>query len=171
MDRRSVLLALAGGAVVAAQTASAQPVQAPAAVRLSPGEFRRMALMGGEFAIQTSRLALERSRNPRIRNFAELEIEEQIAVAASLGATPGGVPLRPDQAEMLQRLASTPPGPRFDAAYVRGQIMGHEELLQVHSAYAQGGSDPVGRATANVAVPSIKTHLTILSGLRRGGMA
>ena len=170
MDRRSVLVALAGGAVAAAQSASAQPMAAPMAA-LSPGEYRRMALMSGELAIQTSRLALERSRNPRIRTFAELEIEEQTAVAASLGTVPGGVPLRPDQAQLLQQLAATPPGSRFDAAYVQGQIIGHQEALQIHGSYSRAGSDPTGRATANVAVPSIKTHLTILSSLRRGGMA
>ena len=50
---------------------------------------------------------------------------------------------------------------------MRGQIAGHEELLALNTAYAQGGVDTVGRAVANLAVPSIQTHLSILGRLRR----
>jgi putative membrane protein len=128
-------------------------------------------LMGGEFAILTSRIALERSRNTHVRSFAELEINEQTAVAAALGEVPGQVQPRPDQIAIIQQLQGTPPGPRFDRAYVEGQIAGHEELLALNSAYAQNGSDSRGRAVATVAVPSIQTHLSILSKLRRNGLS
>jgi putative membrane protein len=147
MDRRSVLLALAG-VVSTASIATAQPL-----LSTSPSQFRLSELMGGEFAILTSRLALERSRNPSVRNFAQLEINEQTAVAAALGATPGGVQPRPDQMAIIQQLQSMGPGRQFDRAYVEGQIAGHEELLALNTAYAQGGSDERGRAVATIAVP------------------
>jgi putative membrane protein len=165
MDRRSVLLALAG-VVSTVPMVAAQPL-----MRTSPDQFRLAELMGGEFAILTSRLALERSRNPNVRNFAQLEINEQTAVAAALGATPGGVQPRPDQMAIVQQLQSMAPGRQFDRAYVEGQIAGHEELLALNTAYAQGGADDRGRAVATVAVPSIQTHLSILSNLRRNGLA
>jgi putative membrane protein len=165
MDRRSVLLALAG-VVSAAPIVSAQPL-----LPSSPDQFRLSELMGGEFAILTSRLALERSRNPNVRNFAQLEINEQTAVAAALGATPGGVQPRPDQLAIVQQLQAMAPGRQFDRAYIEGQLAGHEELLALNTAYAQGGSDQRGRAVATVAVPSIQTHLSILSNLRRNGLA
>src|SRR5438093_1094498 len=110
MDRRSVLLALAA-VVSTAPMVAAQPL-----IRTSPDQFRLAELMGGEFAILTSRLALERSRNPNVRNFAQLEINEQTAVAAALGATPGGVPPRPDQMAIVQQLQSMTPGRQFDRA-------------------------------------------------------
>lgn len=164
MDRRSVLFALAGVAA-AAPMASAQPL-----LSTSPDQFRLSELMGGEFAIATSRLALERSRNPQVRNFAQLEINEQTAVAAALGTVPGGVQPRPDQIAIIQQLQGMAPGRQFDRAYVEGQLAGHEELLALNTAYAQSGSDSRGRAVATVAVPSIQTHLSILSSLRRGGL-
>jgi len=40
------------------------------------------------------------------------------------------------------------------------------KLLALNSSYARRGRDPVGRAVATVAVPSIQTHLTILRGLK-----
>lgn len=161
LDRRTALLALAGAALAPAAALGQTAVPVPT----GPVEFRTMALMGGEFALRTSQLALERSRNARVREFAQLEANEQVSYAAALGATPGGVPLRPDHAQMLQQLSATAPGPRFDALYVRGQIMGHEELLVLNQAYARGGLDPQGRSVATLAVPSIQTHLTILSRL------
>ncbi len=74
-------------------------------------------------------------------------------------------PLRPDHAQMLQQLQSMT-GRSFDRMYVQGQIMGHNEALALTSAYAQSGFDTQGRSVATLAVPSIQTHLTILSRLR-----
>jgi len=162
LDRRTLLFGL-GLSVVATQVSAQSPMVAIA----SPEQFRATELMGGDFAIQTSRLALERSRNPSVRNFAQLEINEQTAIAAALGTRPGGVPLRPDQAEIIQQLASMPRGERFDRAYVLGQIAGHQELLSLNTAYASNGFDNVGRSVATVAVPTIQTHLSIFSDLRR----
>jgi putative membrane protein len=66
---------------------------------------------------------------------------------------------------MLQQLQAMT-GRSFDRMYVQGQIMGHNEGLALTSAYAQSGFDTQGRAVATLAVPSIQTHLTILSRLR-----
>ena len=93
---------------------------------LDQGDGYRLAdLMGGEYAIETSKLALQRSRNAAVRRFAQLEIEEQVSVAAALGATPGSVAPRPDQIALVQKLAAMRSGPAFDRAYIMGQIKGH----------------------------------------------
>ncbi len=165
LDRRTALMALAGAVVLAPTAALAQGMAAPVAAASDPRQFRMMALMGGEFAMQSSQLALERSRNAMVQEFAQLEINEQVAYAAALGARPGMTPMRPDHAQMLQQLQAMT-GSSFDRMYVRGQIMGHNELFALNSAYAQGGSDTQGRSVATLAVPSIQTHLTILSRLR-----
>jgi putative membrane protein len=128
-----------------------------------------MILMGGEFAMQTSQLALERARMPAVRNFAQLEINEQLGVAASLGGTPGATPLRPDQAALVQQLAALS-GPRFDRMYVEGQVLGHEELLALNTTVLRSRADPTGVTVANLAVPSIQTHLRVLNRLQQGGM-
>lgn len=162
MNRRNLLLAAAG------TLAAPAVLTRPALAQFGGGDSLKLrALEGGGFALQSSQIALQRSRSPRVRQFAELESNEQIAYANSVGAQPGSVPPRPDHAQMLQELSSLS-GPRFDAMYIRGQIMGHQELLQLNTAIAQGGGNAIDRAVANVAVPSIQTHLVILSALRRG---
>ncbi len=163
LDRRTALMALVGAVSLVPSAVLAQGASAPAIS--DPSQFRTMALMGGEFAIQTSQVALERSRNARVREFAQLEINEQIAYAAALGARPGSIALRPDHAQMLQQLQAMS-GSSFDRMYVRGQIMGHNELLALNSAYSRAGFESQGRSVATLAVPSIQTHLTILTRLQ-----
>ena len=92
LNRRTALIALIGAVSLAPSTVLAQTAAAPAAVVSSPMQFRTTVLMTGGFAMQTSQVALERSRNPLIREFAQLEINEQIALAAALGASPGSTP-------------------------------------------------------------------------------
>jgi putative membrane protein len=165
LDRRTALMALIGAVSLAPSAVLAQTAAAPMGAVSSPMQFRTTVLMTGGFAMQTSQAALERSRNPMVREFAQLEINEQMALAAALGAAPGSTPLRPDHAQMLQQLQSMT-GRSFDRMYVQGQIMGHNEALALTSAYAQSGFDTQGRSVATLAVPSIQTHLTILSRLR-----
>ena len=129
--------------------------------------YRLADLMGGEYSIETSKLALQRSRSAAVRRFAQLEIDEQVSVAAALGASPGSVAPRPDQAALVQKLAATRSG-AFDHAYIMGQIKGHHELLAVNTQAISSPADPAIRRVATLAVPTIKTHLAILHQLRAG---
>ncbi len=129
--------------------------------------FRLADLMGGEFSIETSKLALERSNSRQVRDFAQLEINEQLSVTSALGATPGSVPPRPDQAAMVRKLASTRSS-AFDHAYIVGQIRGHEELLANNTRAINSAAEPAVRRVATLSVPTIQTHLAILRRLRAG---
>ncbi len=166
MDRRHALLTLAAAPTLLAMPALAQTTRIPMQPQMG-GDMRSMALMGGAFALQTSQLATQRSRNGRIRQFAQLEANEQMAYAAALGAQPDSVALRPDHAQMLEQLSAMS-GPRFDAMYLRGQVAGHQELLQINQQMASAGPDQVSRAVAMLAVPSIQTHLVMLSQMGGG---
>jgi putative membrane protein len=159
MLRRSFLLAL-GGLGLSTYTAQSKPIP--------QRDFRTADLMGGAFAMQTSQLALTRTGNPDIVNFANAEIAEQVQVASALGAAPGSAPLRPDHAALLQRLQATPSGP-FDRMYVQGQIRGHRELLALNNSYLRSGGNPSEQQVAQMSLPIIQRHLAILSSLREVG--
>ncbi len=159
-DRRSLLIVLgfaAAAGVIGAREALAQ---------ISPDQYRVSALADGQFAIETSRIAQQRSRNQGVLNFTQAEINEQLNIAAQLQAAPGSVPPRPDQVAIIQQLASTPPSRGFDRAYVVGQIAGHRELLSLNTSYASNGFDPFGQQVAAAALPIIQNHLSVLSYLR-----
>ena len=156
MLRRSFLLALGA---VALSTSAAQSKS------IRRQDFRTADLMGGSFAMQTSQLALTRTTNPDLVNFANAEIAEQVQVANALGAAPGSAPLRSDHAVLLQQLAATPSGP-FDRMYVQGQLRGHRELLALNNAYLRTGSNPQEQQVAQMSLPIIHRHLAILGNLR-----
>jgi putative membrane protein len=157
MLRRSFLLALGG---LGLSTCAVQARTAP------QRDFRTADLMGGAFAMQTSQLALTRTGNPDVINFANAEIAEQVQVATALGAAPGSAPLRPDHAMVLQRLQATPSGP-FDRMYVQGQIRGHRELLALNNSYLRTGGNAQEQQVAQMSLPIIQRHLAILSSLRK----
>jgi putative membrane protein len=157
MERRSFLLALIGVGFAGGV----------AEARLAPvADFRTQDLVGGEFAMRSSRLALSKTSNPDIVNFANSEIAEQVQVATALGAVPGTAPLRADHAAIITRLEALPAGRNFDAMYVKGQIAGHRELLALNSSYLRIGGNPQEQSVAQMSLPIIQRHLAILNGLR-----
>lgn len=86
----AIMAALASPAL--AQTAV---VGAPAPMVLTTEGYRQMALISDSFEIQSSTLALERSRNPRVRRYAQMMIEhhsmttQMLLPAARVGAAGG----------------------------------------------------------------------------------
>lgn len=156
MLKRSFLLALGG---LGLSTCTAQARTTP------PRDFRTADLMGGSFAMQTSHLALTRTSNPDLINFAHAEIAEQVQVASALRAAPGSAPLRSDQAVLLKQLQATPSG-TFDRMYVQGQIRRHRELLALDDSCLRSGSNPREQPAAQTSLPIIQSHIAIVSNLR-----
>ena len=137
-------------------------------IGLGEGGGARLAdLQGGQYSIETSHLALARSHSRAVRDFAQLEINEQVSVAAALGSSPGAVAPRPDQQGLVNRLAQYR-GAAFDHHYIADQIRGHEELLANNEQAIRSPADPAVRRVATVSVPTIQTHLAILHRLRAG---
>ncbi|WP_410219329.1 DUF4142 domain-containing protein [Paracoccus sp. (in: a-proteobacteria)] len=128
-------------------------------------EAKMPALLAGNYATETSRLAREQATNQTVRIFADLEIAEQAATAQAFGAEPGTGGLREDHAALLAQLQQMQ-GAEFDRMYIEGQITGHEELLTIHRTYAAQGTDPMARGASMVGVPSIETHLAMLRGIQ-----
>jgi predicted outer membrane protein len=88
----AVMAALASPAL-AQTTIVASP--APMAMPLTTEGYRQMALISDSFEIQSSSLALERSRNPRVRRYAQMMIQhhsmttQMLLPAARVGAVGG----------------------------------------------------------------------------------
>ena len=160
----AVMAALATPAAAQPMTAAA-PAASPA--MLTPDTYRLMAMVSDSFEIQSSQLALQRSRNPRIRNFANMMVRDhsmtsqalmggaQLAAMGGMGAT-----LDDRHAAMLNQLAAAS-GPQFDRLYARMQVMAHQEALALHGSYAQAGTDPGLRTFASQVTPHIRNHLAI----------
>ncbi len=173
MNRRHAIfgLAAAGAAVPLMRgTAIAQtaPLVPPGSVpTVSESEHKAMTLMGGTLAKQTSQLALERSQNLKVKQFATFEIAEQTAVAQVLtnSGNPSPVTLDAEHRAMLTSLQSLS-GAAFDRAYVQNQLEGHKKLLQIQQGYLDNTNrSEDGQHIAVLARMSIQQHITMLEEL------
>ena len=131
---------LLAGSPLVAQARMAQPV-APEA---------RKAAVSNLFEIQSSRLALQRSRNPNVRRFAKRMIADHTALAARMNAMlarngMGPPPPVLDSAHryLLRQLATTP-APAFDRAYLSQQLNAHVQAVNLLSRYERRGAIPFG---------------------------
>jgi putative membrane protein len=130
----------------------------------APGYMMR-AGSSDQFEIQSSQLALQMSRNPAVRAYAQRMIDhhnrtsaELMAIAQQNGLQPPPPQLLPPQQAALDRVRSAGPM-QFDAVYKREQIAGHQEALMLHRGYRDGGDLPPFRDFAARTVPLIEGHL------------
>ena len=128
--------------------------------------YMTMAASSDMFEIQSSQLALQASQNPAVRNYANMMIahhqattQNLMTAAQSARLTPPTPMLVPMHQQMLDQLRSAGAGASFDAAYKQAQLMSHQEALNLHSGYAQGGDVAALRQVAAAAVPIVQQHL------------
>ncbi len=167
----ALILAVASVSLPAqAQDTPGPSPQALVAVARVPSTevFVKTAAAANGFEIASSKLALEKSKNPAIRAFAQHMIADHTrigeAFVAALGKADAGITpapgLTPDLEKIMADL-SAKSGPAFDAAYVAAQTQGHMDAVGLFGGYAKGGSNAVLRAFATETLPTIKMHLTM----------
>lgn len=124
--------------------------------------FVAMAASSDMYEIESSRMALQRSRDNINRMHAEMMIRDHTNTTAQLKAAAAsaglGVPmgLLPMHAALLNELSRST---NFDATYRRQQIMSHEQALALHDNFARRGDVPQLRGVAAAAVPVVRGHL------------
>jgi putative membrane protein len=104
-----------------------------------------------------------------VKEFAQLEVSEQQAIASVLAATEAGktppeVPQ--EKAAMVQQLTDMEAGPEFDMAYLDGQISGHQELLAIQQTISGNSEATVEAITARLAEQAVTSHLVMLGHLK-----
>ena len=148
------------------------PYSAATSVSAAPGISAAAYLSNAAsidlFEIRSANVALQRSGNPRIRDFANMMIaahrgtSSQLSLAGRrLNLLPGASLNAKHEAMMAQLVTAND----FDGTYRRLQIQVHEEALSLHRAFVSRGASPTLRPVALNAVPIIERHLRILRTL------
>ena len=180
MNRRHLFAGLSGAAVLplavrlGPHVAFAQPASPTAPTTpISSDDYKRMTLMAGMLAKQSSELAVQKGSNAKVKQFAGFEVAEQTAIAQALTSqlTPATVALDDKRAAALRDLQGAS-GANFDKAYIAAQIDGHSELLGIQNAFLNGkGQDTaslLASDTAHIATLAravIEMHLAMLKDL------
>ncbi len=132
-------------------------------------EHGKKTAIAGAGTLQTSNAALTKAVNPKVKQFAQFEREEQTAIAQvlelidpSLGAA------RPESktSASFERLNGMS-GAEFDKAFVTSQIEGHQILLAIQEEYIKAGRNREHLGIAKLSLAQIKEHLVLLSELQK----
>lgn len=145
----------------------------PAPGLASTEEYVTQAAAGNLFEIRSSEIALQRSRNDDVREFAQTMIEDHtesssnLKVAVADARLPVTLPTEPDDAqqEKIGQLEDAEAG-EFDRLYIQLQIEAHDEALQLHRNYAENGELEPLQEIASDAASTVESHRDTLESLR-----
>jgi putative membrane protein len=123
-------------------------------------EYAAMAGGSDMYEIESSKLAMEKSQNKDLKDFAQMLVTDhqkstdQLKSAAreAQPAVTVSPKMTPEQESNLQALRSAN-GAQFDQAYLQQQVAAHQKALAMVQGYAQNGD-----------VPSLKQHASTVSG-------
>lgn len=129
-------------------------------------EFFMMAVRSNNAEIQTSQLALQRSNNQTVREYAQRMIQEHTASNQQLSqlASQNGFTLPNDVDPLSQAIAqrlSEIPAAEFDQAYTGAQATAHLRALALYQTQIQQGQEPTLIAFANQQLPVIADHYQV----------
>ncbi len=139
-------------------------------------EFAKMASMGNAAEIKTARLALERSNNKDVKNFAKMIIKDHTKAGKDLQkitarnnmAQPNA--LSEDQTEEYNKLQAAT-GADFDKMYIENAgLEDHQKTIDLFQKEADQGDDAALKAFAVKTLPTLKEHLQMAQKLSSGDM-
>lgn len=169
---RKLLMAAAlsvSALALAAQTGQAEntkPMQTKSMDKVSAQQFVTKATNANMFEIQSSQLALEKSKNQDIQQFAQMLIDDHTKAGKELKSvlsdadTNIKAPQKLDQehAGKLGQLKSAA-GTDFDKSYLQMQMDGHEQAVELFQSYSQNGDNPALKSWAGKTLPTLQKHM------------
>jgi putative membrane protein len=144
---------------------------APATNPSNTASFLNEAAAGGMAEVQLASLALTRTQNPEIRQFALQMVtdhskanDELKPIAASKSVTlPKELGV---QEKSLSDKLSKLSGAEFDKEYVKAMVEDHEKDVKVFQTQAQNGTDADVKAFAAKTLPTLQEHLQMIQSIK-----
>ena len=134
--------------------------------------FVQQAASSDMFEIRSSQLALQRSRSPAVRRFAQRMIadhtksSQQLAAMAPAKGIVLPSDLDPEQQRMMAALDNT--RRIFDSEYFRQQAFAHQAAVAAYQTEISSGYDADLRGFAQQTLPIIQDHLAMAERMRQG---
>jgi len=135
---------------------------------MTPTEYVTIAGASDLYEITSSKVVLETTQNPALRDFAQTMVIQHTKSTADVktAALKSRVKVAPPKLTPLQQELVTElraeTGTARDAAYVAQQKASHGQALAVQKAYAMEGTAPALKTTAAAIVPVVEHHIMML---------
>jgi len=157
-------------AIVVAATVLAGVFAQIAVAADKPDAFVASAAQANMSEIELSKLALQKSQNARVRDFAQHMIDDHtrtgnvLAVVAKQEHVP--LPDALDAGHAAKVADLTARTTDFDRAYVDTMVSDHAAAVALFSDYANAGEDPYLKTFAQNTLPSLIAHKATIEALR-----
>lgn len=143
------------------------PATEPVKLKNPDRHFVEKVTRGSMEEADVSRVAVERTANPRVKAFAEAMLADHDAMAKELAAIVAdkgvAVPAKENFGERwLKHDAKS-----FDVDYLKKMVSDHEETLKLFQKQARDGHDPDLVAFARKHLPALQHHLQEASDLHK----
>lgn len=138
------------------------------AVYEADAKFTTQAAVGGMAEVELGKLALEKSSNPQVKEFATMMVKdhgmantELMAIAKQKNITlPSTVD--DDHKKKMDDL-SKKTGADFDKAYVSAMVDGHKSTLKLMEDESKDGKDADLKSFATKTAPVVQSHLVMIN--------
>ena len=152
---------------MAALPLAALHAQAPA----TPATYVMKAGAGDQYEIQSSKLVLQSTRNAKLRQFAQMMVQDHTKSTADVTTAAKQARLAPKppmldakgKADVVALRKAT--GTGRDRLYVTQQKAAHQKALALHQGYAANGTAAPLKAVAAQVAPVVQTHITELQAM------
>lgn len=155
-----------------AMTAAPAPM---AMTATTPAEFVPMATHSNMFEIMSSEIALEKSQNAEVDEFAQQMITDHTKASedmqAALQESDAGVEMPTELDERHQGMVDqleAASAEEFDALYLQMQTQAHEEAVALFESYSTEGEDGPLKEFATATLPTLEMHLEMAQGMAQG---
>ena len=171
------LIALTLVGASAAAIAQTPPPPPPPEAKTQAAAYVDAAAKSDMYEIESSKLALQKSSNPKIKAFANMMIRDHTKTTAATKAAAKKAGLNPPPpapdagvtASLTELQGAS--GADFDRLYLGQQMPAHQAALDLHQSYAAGGDQAALRTSAKAAVPIVKRHIDMAHKDQPGGHA
>lgn len=181
---RTLMLGWTMGAVMAAGAAIAQVPNASSGemnhaldkVQQAGGTrdqvFLKKAIEGNHGEIGAAQLALKKSQNDQVKQFAQKMVDDHTKMLADLHQVEQGQKLKyADTASAAGMRLTTKlkglKGAAFDKAYVNGMVKDHEGDVADFTKESEDGQNAAIKDAAEKSLPTIKEHLQMVQELQK----
>ena len=174
MTYKNIALALLLTGTSMAASAQTPPPPPPAEARTQAAPYVMAAGQSDLYEINSSQIAVQKTRTPAVRSFANMLIKHHqkttaatMKAAGKAGLNPPAPMLDPGAAASIAELQAAAPAD-FDRVYLAQQVPAHQAALDLHRAYGATGDQAALRASAKKAIPIVQQHLTAAQRLQAG---
>jgi putative membrane protein len=135
-------------------------------------DFVRKAIMGNHAEVDAGKLALQKSNNADVKNFAQKMVDDHTAMLNDMNKVADELHIKApqsasgkDKAEAAKMSALS--GSAFDSAYVKAMVKDHKKDVAELTKESNSASIPEVKDAATKALPIVEGHLEMIQGIEK----